>query len=90
MDVERIIDDIEQLQEMFEAPDIRPLSPSDLAAARSKARRDARTQPVVSAVGAVWGLLPSRVSSATTGRNRQLDLGKNSSTRTIKTFGSAY
>jgi hypothetical protein len=28
MDVERIIDDIEQLQEMFEAPDIRPLSPS--------------------------------------------------------------
>ena len=24
MDVERIIDDIEQLQEMFEAPDIRP------------------------------------------------------------------
>jgi len=33
MDVERIIDDIEQLQEMFEAPDIRPLSTSDLAAA---------------------------------------------------------
>jgi len=33
MDVERIIDDIEQLQEMFEAPDIRPLSASDLAAA---------------------------------------------------------
>src|ERR1700720_802937 len=26
MDVERIIDEIEQLQEMFEAPDIRPLS----------------------------------------------------------------
>jgi hypothetical protein len=25
MDVERIIDEIEQLQEMFEAPDIRPL-----------------------------------------------------------------
>ncbi len=33
MDVERIIDDIEQLQEMFEAPDTRPLSASDLAAA---------------------------------------------------------
>jgi hypothetical protein len=32
MDVERIIDDIEQLQEMFEAPDIRPLSANDLAA----------------------------------------------------------
>jgi hypothetical protein len=33
MDVERIIDEIEQLQEMFEAADIRPLSASDLAAA---------------------------------------------------------
>ena len=37
MDVERIINDIEQLQEMFEAPDIRPLIPSDLWAAN---RRD--------------------------------------------------
>ena len=40
MDLERIIDDIEQLQEMFEAPDIRPLSASDISAAKSKARRD--------------------------------------------------
>ena len=32
MDVERTIDDIEQLEEMFEAPDIRPLNASDLAA----------------------------------------------------------
>ena len=36
MDVERIIDDIEQLQEMFEAPDIRPLTASDLAAANRR------------------------------------------------------
>ena len=36
MDVERIIDDIEQLQEMFEAPDIRPLSPSDIFAANRR------------------------------------------------------
>ena len=36
MDVERIIDDIEQLQEMFEAPDIRPLSASDLSAANRR------------------------------------------------------
>ena len=36
MDVERIIDDIEQLQEMFEAPDIRPLSASDLLAANRR------------------------------------------------------
>jgi hypothetical protein len=36
MDVERIIDDIEQLQEMFEAPDIRPLSASDMDAANRR------------------------------------------------------
>ena len=36
MDVERIIDEIQQLQEMFEAPDIRPLSASDLAAANRR------------------------------------------------------
>ena len=36
MDVERIIDEIEQLQEMFEAPDIRPLSASDISAANRR------------------------------------------------------
>ena len=36
MDVERIIDEIEQLQEMFEAPDIRPLSPCDISAANRR------------------------------------------------------
>jgi len=36
MDVERIIDDIEQLQEMFEAPDIRPLSASDISVANRR------------------------------------------------------
>jgi len=36
MDVERIIDDIEQLQEMFDAPDIRPLSASDISAANRR------------------------------------------------------
>ncbi|HXP42661.1 MAG TPA: hypothetical protein VN833_20570 [Candidatus Acidoferrales bacterium] len=36
MDVERIIDEIQQLQEMFEAPDIRPLSASDIAAANRR------------------------------------------------------
>jgi hypothetical protein len=36
MDLERIIDEIEQLQEMFEAPDIRPLSASDLSAANRR------------------------------------------------------
>jgi len=36
MDVERTIDDIEQLEEMFEAPDIRPLSASDLSTANRR------------------------------------------------------
>ena len=36
MDIERIIDEIEQLQEMFEAPDIRPLSASDISAANRR------------------------------------------------------
>jgi hypothetical protein len=36
MDVERIIDEIEQLHEMFEAPDIRPLSASDISAANRR------------------------------------------------------
>jgi len=36
MGVERIIDAIEQLQEMFEAPDIRPLSSSDISAANRR------------------------------------------------------
>jgi hypothetical protein len=36
MDVERTIDDIQQLQEMFEAPDIRPLSSSDISAANRR------------------------------------------------------
>jgi hypothetical protein len=36
MDVERIIDEIEQLQEMFEAPDIRPLSATDISAANQR------------------------------------------------------
>ena len=36
MDIERTIDDIEQLEEMFEALDIRPLSASDLAAANRR------------------------------------------------------
>ena len=36
MDVERIIDDIGQLVEMFEAPDIRPLSANDISAANRR------------------------------------------------------
>jgi len=36
MDVERIIDDIQQLEEMFEAADIRPLKEADISAANRR------------------------------------------------------
>jgi hypothetical protein len=36
MDVERTIDDIEQLEEMFEAPDTRPFSARDISAANRR------------------------------------------------------
>ena len=36
MDVERVINEIEQLEEMFESPDIRPLSPADISAANRR------------------------------------------------------
>lgn len=36
MDVERIINEIEQLEEIFEAPDIRPLTASDISAANRR------------------------------------------------------
>jgi hypothetical protein len=36
MDVERIIDEIQQIQGMFEAPDIRSLSANDLRAANRR------------------------------------------------------
>ena len=57
MDVERIIDDIEQLQEMFEAPDIRPLSPSDISAANRRHDECLRIA-LGSGLAAVRGLLP--------------------------------
>jgi hypothetical protein len=72
MDVERIIDDIEQLQEMFEAPDTRSLSASDLAAANRRHDEMLTHSPVVSAVAEVWHLLPNRVANTPIKRNRQL------------------
>jgi hypothetical protein len=45
MDVERIIDDIEQLQEMFEAQDIRPLTPSDISAANRRHDENLASSP---------------------------------------------
>lgn len=45
MDVERIIDDIQQLEEIFEAPDIRPLSASDVSAANRRHDETLATSP---------------------------------------------
>jgi len=36
MDIERTISEIEQLEEIFEAPDIRPFSASDIVAANRR------------------------------------------------------
>ena len=58
MDVERIIDDIEQLQEMFEAPDIRPLSTRDISAANRRHDEMLAHSPLVSALAAFRSLLP--------------------------------
>jgi hypothetical protein len=59
MDVERIIDDIEQLQEMFELLDIRPLSPSDISAANRSHDKKLAHSPLVPVVAAFWRLLPT-------------------------------
>jgi hypothetical protein len=45
MDVERIIDDIQQLEEMFDTPDIRPLSASDVSAAIRRHDENAGNSP---------------------------------------------
>jgi len=58
MDAEQTIAEIEWLERTFAAPDTRPFSASDLAAANRKARRNARAQSVVSPSAGFWGLLP--------------------------------
>ena len=71
MDVERIIDDIEQLQEMFEAPDIRPLSASDISAANRRHDEMLAHSPWFRLWQTLWRLLPNRVPSAATRRDRR-------------------
>ena len=57
MDVERITGEIEHLERMFDVPDIRPLDPCDISAANR--RHDASPQSMVSAVAAIWPVLPN-------------------------------
>jgi hypothetical protein len=64
MDIERTSEDIEQLEEMFEALDIRPLSARDLAALNRRHDEMLAHSPRFATLAAVWGLLPSGVSGA--------------------------
>ena len=59
MDIERAIDDIEQLEEMFEAPDTRPLNPSDLAAANRRHDEMLAHSPWFRHLAGFWRQLPS-------------------------------
>jgi hypothetical protein len=58
MDVEPIIDEIKQLEEMFDAPDTRPLSAADISAANRRRTMRYCPQPVVQAVAELRRLLP--------------------------------
>jgi len=69
MDVERIIDDIEQLQEMFEAPDIRPLSARDISAANRRHDEALAHSP--------WFLLWQRYGVCCRAESPTLRLGEN-------------
>ena len=77
MDVERIIDDIEQLQEMFEAPDIRPLSASDISAANRRHDEMLAHSPWFRLWQQLWRLLPTCGSGAPTAPNRELNFRRN-------------
>jgi hypothetical protein len=68
MDVERIIDEIEQLQEMFEAPDTRPLSASDLSAANRRHDEQQASSP--------WFRLWQRYGVCCRPESRVLSLGE--------------
>ena len=77
MDVERIIDDIEQLQEMFEAPDIRPLSASDISAANRRHDETFSPLPVVSALAAIMAFVAELSLRYSDYPNRDLNFRRN-------------
>jgi hypothetical protein len=64
MDVERIIDDIEQLEEMYEAPDIRTLNASDVSAANRRHDETLTSSPWFRLWQGFWYLLPVRETDA--------------------------
>lgn len=73
MDVEHIIDEIEQLQEMFEAPDIRPLNANDISAANRRHDEILARSPWFRLLAAFWRLLPTRISGNPARGKRELN-----------------
>ena len=57
MDAERTIAEIERIERIFELPDARPRARTT-SRLESETRQNARAQPVVSPLAAVWRLLP--------------------------------
>ena len=74
MDIERIIHEIEQLEEMFEASDIRPISASDISAANRRHDEKLASSPWFRLWQRLWRLLPNRVANTSTRRTGELDL----------------
>jgi hypothetical protein len=83
MDVERIIDEIEQLQEMFEAPDIRPLSASDISAANRRHDEMLAHSPWFRLWQRYGVCCRTESPISSIRRNRRLSLRTNSSTHLV-------
>jgi hypothetical protein len=90
MDVERTIDEIEQLQEMFEAPDIRPLSASDISAANRRHDAKLAHSPWFRLWHQFWRLLPIQLSGNPTRGNRVLGFLMNADSAVFRCKPSRY
>src|SRR6266700_8150370 len=77
IDIERIIDDIEQLEEMFEAPDARPFSASDISAANRRHDEMLANSPW-SRLWQRYGLCCRSEAQCSDYQNRELNLRRNS------------
>jgi len=62
MDVERIFDEIQQIEEMFEAPDTRPFTETDISTANRRHDETLAHSPWFSTVATFWRMLPTRSS----------------------------
>ena len=73
MDIERIISDIESLEEMYDMPDIRPLNAADILAANQRHDKKQANSPWFSTLATLRPLLPKRGSGTPARRNRVLE-----------------